>query len=67
MKQFVDTYIKKIKLTEEEGLSSLLTVLNSTFESVEKYLKPNEEILLNSDELSDAFESIEKKYCEILK
>jgi baculoviral IAP repeat-containing protein 6 len=68
MKQFVDTYIKKIKLTEEESLFSLLNVLNATFETVETNLKPSlEEQIIPDEDADNLDENSEKKYCEILK
>ena len=42
MKQFVDTYIRKIKLDEEEeGLTSLVPVLDRTYELVCAHIKPS--------------------------
>jgi len=70
MKQFVDTYIQKIKLTEEdEGLASMVPILNSTYDTVNSHLKPS--LITNTDSLAEtngnSYQDAEKVYCEIIK
>jgi len=67
MKQFVNTYIQKIKLTEEdEGLASMVPILNSTYDTVNSYLKPTSEVTSISQD-ADLNQDIEKVYCETIK
>ena len=45
MKQFVDSYTQRIKLSEEEGdFACLVPVLNTTYELVQSYVKPVETV-----------------------
>lgn len=68
MKQFVDTYIQKIKLTEEdEGLASMVPILNTTYDTVNSFLKPATDKELDSNRSSMNALNIEKIYCDIMK
>jgi baculoviral IAP repeat-containing protein 6 len=66
MKQFVDSYTQRIKLTEEEGLSCLVPALNEAYSTLTFYIKPNVDkeatILLNK-----ANQNVETTYCQVVK
>jgi len=70
MKQFVDTYIQKIKLTDEdEGLASMVPILNSTYDTVNSHLKPplNTNALSSSETSGSAAQDVERTYCDLIK
>ena len=67
MKQFVDSYTQRIKLSEEGGLSCLVPVLNETYNALISHLKPVVDKNAEQSGLNSESQNIDKVYCDGLK
>ena len=69
MKQLVESYTNRIKqASKEDSLIRLLSVLKSTFDSLNSLVKPGQEPKPNPVDLSSISpEEVEKAYCLVMK